>query len=233
MLRLTIAFGLATICATSSAQIRLFEHIEPVWADPARESSFYAWKQIDRSYVLHGNGTLRSAVAPGRAALTLPMPKQWQVARLAVADYGGDLLLAYQATSGGDVESHLCRVKRDLTARRWCQTANTFNLEAGLGHDTIVISGIGFVGRIDPANGKYFWKHDWLYGSFTGASQDSFVVVCPASDEHWYDFVTFRSKGHNAGTGKLIRLRRDGGAVVGVEAAPDFQTCLEAVEEVK
>lgn len=155
---------------------------EPIPFDQAHKAgdgldALFSWGDANKGFALSARGVLTSKMDFLKPKLRLPIDKGEWIERLLVRRQENDLMLAFDTSDGDNGRGLICRIKWPLSAVQWCQTIPGFNVHASTGKDSIYLGAIGFVGRLDPKNGNYLWRHDDLYGK-----DKTFNIVCPAKE---------------------------------------------------
>lgn len=121
-----------------------------------------SWGVERDGFSLSSDGLLSPNVA-SRPKLKLPLDKGAWIELLQVQRYGKDLLLAFQTDNGEEGRGYICRISWPNNAIQWCRDIPGFNIHVSSGMDSVYIGAIGFMGRLDPSNGRYIWQNEGLY----------------------------------------------------------------------
>lgn len=184
----------------------------------------FRFKVGQREYEIRRDRTVREVGELEKVRVNLPSSEGFPLASASVATLDGDVVVAYTADGGPDVQEYICRINAAVTKAVWCEQS-PFITHAALGKDVMWVAGVGVVGAIDPQTGKHIWKHDWLRGAFA-ENGDSFWFVCPITENLTKNRIIFRSQGSNSGRlGKEIELERSSGRVVDVYPIPGGESC--------
>ncbi|MGE0081854.1 MAG: hypothetical protein AB7U81_11210 [Thiohalomonadaceae bacterium] len=126
----------------------------------------FCWQAGGDTYVMdaEGKGSRGGDAASQRTAIALPMEETEHLEHIWYKTAGGDLLLLFEASDGNIGRGALCRYQISPWTQRWCQWISAFNVVAALSEDgAIYVGGIGFLGKLDGASGKFLWQQQDLY----------------------------------------------------------------------
>ena len=156
---LLISLTLASIAQTPDqpAMRTSFSRIERIGEANAR--SFFMFSIGDWSYTIRhdGRGEIRSPGFLHPRYLDLKMGGG-RLERLYYAELSGDLLLAYEVTSGKSGWGHILRVDQNQRAR-WIAAIPSRNINPGtIENNFVYLSGQDFLAKMDLASGKYVWQ---------------------------------------------------------------------------
>lgn len=99
-------------------------------------------------------------------ALRLPVPRRWEIDRVFVASFAGDVLIAYEVGDGEVGTARVVRVRVDRASLKqvWVVEIPAFNLSEGVFEQPYFYqAALGFVAKIDLRLGAFVWKHAGLY----------------------------------------------------------------------
>ena len=156
---------ISAVCILCFPALCLGEPVPFDWAHKTGDGpdTKLSWGDESDGFSLSSDGTLSPKSNSLNPELNLPINKGAWIEQLQVTRHDKDLILAYQTDNGEDGRGFICRISWPVNIIRWCQDIPGFNIRTSSGVDSIYIGAIGFMGRLDPKNGNYIWRHDGLY----------------------------------------------------------------------
>lgn len=159
---------LAQIPDDPSAQ-RAFANVERVGEANAR--SFFPFSAGGRYFTIRhdGFGEINGVVFIKFRSFNLKMGGPGRLERLYTAEFGGDLMLAYEVASGRSGWGYVARFNPSTNTFRWITSVPSVNIGPGLIEGNYAyVTGQEFLSKLDLQTGKYVWQRTDLakdYGS--------------------------------------------------------------------
>ena len=186
---------------------------EPIQFDRALKTgdeldAKFSWGKANKGFSLSAVGILSPTAFSKNPRLSLPIDKEEFIEQLLVQRHDNDLMLAFQTSDGDSGRGFICRITWPQNTIQWCQTIPGFNIDATASMGSIYIGAIGFLGRLNPKDGKYLWRHDGLY-----EKDHTFNIICLAKEDD--TTVLFNAtSGIKGADVKQITLDRSTGKII-------------------
>ena len=197
---------------------------EPIQFDRALKAgdeldAKFSWGEATKRFSLSAVGILSPTALSKNPKLSLPIDKEEFIEQLFVQRHDNDLMLAFQTSDGDSGRGFICRIKWPQNTIQWCQTIPGFNIDATASMGSIYIGAIGFLGRLDPKDGKYLWSHDGLY-----EKDPAFNILCLAKEDA--TTVLFNAtSGIRGADVKQISLDRNTGKIIRISVVELVGVC--------
>ena len=138
-----------------------FIRVERVGDATAR--SFFLFSTTDHQYTIRHDGLAENDVVElrRRRNFQLKVGRGGRLERLYVAEFQGDLLLAYEVTDGNSGWSYVARLNQQARTFRWITPVTGINLGPGLIEDGFVyVTGQNLLAKLDLNSGNYIWQRE-------------------------------------------------------------------------
>lgn len=179
----------------------------------------FTWSNATSGFSLSAQGVLSPVKNYSKTELRLPINSEEWIERLLVQKHDNDLILAFETSDGESGLGYICRLTWPQNTIRWCQTIPGFNLRPSSSKGSVYIGAIGFIGRLDPTNGKYLWQHDGLY-----QKDHTLNLLCLAKD--FETTVVFNATSGITGTeAKQISIDRNTGNIIRTSVIGKVDVC--------
>ena len=168
-----------------------------------RANSFFVFTTSDRHYTVRQDGLVESDFAELKRRRTFKMKTEGgRLERLFVAEFQGDLLMAYEVSNGNSGWAYLARLNQKARTFRWITSITGTNLGPGLiDEGAVYLTAQNLLAKLELQSGDYVWQSE-----VKQKSAPAFVeFVLP---EIHGQRVTFRENGQRA---RVIQADKESG----------------------
>jgi hypothetical protein len=201
ILLLSICPTLTTFAQIPEGTVRLQPLIR---IERIRGTTFFIFKTSDRHYTIRHDGLAEANFSEPRVRRTLQLKvgSRGRLERLYIAEYQGDLLLAYEMTDGNSGWAYVARLNQKARKFKWITPVARTNLGPGvIENGSVYLTAQNVLAKLDLQTGSFVWQTE------VESAQTFVEFLLP---EIHAEHATFRENGQ---LGRVIELDKQTGDI--------------------